>query len=87
MAEPVDERVGDVLELEAGARGVALAEAGDVDGDDAAAAGRERARDVAPDQAAGGDAVQQHERVAVAAVLLPAESHAPGYAQRLRIGA
>ena len=64
--EAVDERVGDVLELEAGAGGVALAEAGDVDGDHAAPAGGQRAGDVAPDQPARGDAVQEDERVALA---------------------
>ena len=70
--EAVDERVGDVLEREAGAGRVALAEAGDVDGDDAAPARRQRAGDVPPDQPAGGDAVQEDERVALA-VLLAAE--------------
>ena len=58
-----------------GPAGSRLAEAGDVDGDDAAPPAGERAGDVAPDQPAGGDAVQQDERVALA-VLLAAESAA-----------
>ena len=78
---------GDVLELEARPGRVALPEAGDVDGDDPAARGRERPRDVPPDQAAGRDAVQQDERIAVA-VLVAAQCHVRCTpVQRLRIGA
>jgi hypothetical protein len=85
--EPLDERVGDALELEARAGGLGLAEAGHVDRDHPAPL-RQRLDHAAPDQPAGRDAVQQHERLSVA-VLVAAElrGHGASPGQRLRIGA
>jgi len=67
-ADAFGESVGDPLEVEARTGGRGLAEAGDVDGDHAPPP-RQRLDHAAPDQPARRDAVQQHERLAVAVVV------------------
>jgi len=93
-AEPVDEPAGDLIELEPRAGGLGLAEAGHVDRDYPPSL-RQRGDDAVPDEPARRDAVQQHEWLAVAA-LVAAEQRAPlavraaiacRHRQRLRIGA
>jgi len=62
------EPVGDFVEVEPRPGRLGFAEAGDVDRDHAPVVG-EPLDHAPPDEAAGGDAVQQHERLAGAAVV------------------